>query len=277
MERLDFDGEIVWRPRSEYVAHSHLKRFMDRHGFATLEQLQGRATADIARFWEAVFDYLDIQFYEPFSRVVDLSGGKPWARWCVGAKMNIVHNCLDKWMGGPTQKRAALRWEGEEGATRILSYGDLNRQVNRLANALRGPGLGRGDAIGLYMPMVPEIAIALLAIVKIGGVILLLFSGYGAGAAAIGVPHPIKGQAVVCFCVLQPGYTPSDVLAQDLQALAAQELGKPLKPSEVHFVPDLPRTRNAKVMRRVIRAAYHGDGAGDLSALVNPEAVEAIQ
>jgi acetyl-CoA synthetase len=98
-----------------------------------------------------------------------------------------------------------------------------------------------------------------------------------AEAAAIGVPHPIKGQEVVCFCVLQPGHTPSDALAHDLQALAAQELGKPLKPGAVRFVPDLPKTRNAKVMRRVIRAAYLGDDPGDLSALVNPEAVEAIR
>nr|HID14581.1 AMP-dependent synthetase [Anaerolineae bacterium] len=155
---------------------------MDRHGVATFDELIQRSTEDIAWFWEAVLEQLGIQFYEPYEKVVDLSQGIPWARWCVGGKMNVVHNCLDRWMGTPVQNRAALRWEGEEGDTRILTYGDLYREVNRLTNALRGMGLGKGDAIGLYMPMVPEIAVALLAIVKIGGIVLPLFSGYGAGA-----------------------------------------------------------------------------------------------
>jgi acetyl-CoA synthetase len=98
-----------------------------------------------------------------------------------------------------------------------------------------------------------------------------------AEAAAIGVPDPVKGQAVVCFCVLQPDHIPSDALVETLKALAAQELGKPLKPREVHFLPDLPKTRNAKVMRRVIRTAYLDQNPGDLSALVNPEVVDAIR
>ena len=182
MERLEYGGEIVWRPTPEYVERSHIKRFMDRHGVATFDELIQRSTEDIAWFWEAVLEQLGIQFYEPYEKVVDLSQGIPWARWCVGGKMNVVHNCLDRWMGTPVQNRAALRWEGEEGDTRILTYGDLYREVNRLTNALRGMGLGKGDAIGLYMPMVPEIAVALLAIVKIGGIVLPLFSGYGAGA-----------------------------------------------------------------------------------------------
>ena len=89
-------------------------------------------------------------------------------------------------MGGrpETRDRQALVWEGEEGATRSLTYGELAAEVNRCANALRSLGLGKGDAIGLHMPMTPEIGVALLAIAKIGGVILPLFSGYGAGAIA---------------------------------------------------------------------------------------------
>jgi acetyl-CoA synthetase len=98
-----------------------------------------------------------------------------------------------------------------------------------------------------------------------------------AEAAAIGVPDPLKGQEVVCFCVLQPGQGASDALATELRALVAQQLGKPLRPREVRFLPDLPKTRNAKVMRRVLRAAFLGEDPGDLSALVNPEIVEAIR
>ena len=87
-------------------------------------------------------------------------------------------------MNTPKQDHVAIRWEGEEGTIRQLTYRDLNNQVNQVASALRAIGIGKGDAIGLYMPMVPEIAIALLAIAKIGGIILPLFSGYGSGAIA---------------------------------------------------------------------------------------------
>ena len=182
MDEFDFGGEIVWRPTQEQIERTHLKQFMQRHQIKTHGELMRRSIKETEWFWSAVLDYLGIQFYEPYDKVIDVSKGAPWAQWCVGGKMNIVHNALDKWIGTPTQNRAAIRWEGEEGATRVLTYGDLYRQVNRLANGLRSLGLSKGDVIGLYMPMTPEIAVALLAIVKIGGIILPLFSGYGAGA-----------------------------------------------------------------------------------------------
>jgi acetyl-CoA synthetase len=95
-------------------------------------------------------------------------------------------------------------------------------------------------------------------------------------AAAIGVPDEMKGQALVCFCVLRAGHSPAPALEQELMALVGTRLGKPLKPAAVRFVRDLPKTRNAKVMRRVIRAAYLGDAPGDLSSLENPQAVDEI-
>lgn len=184
MGEHDAQSGIVWQPIPENVERSNLKRFMDQHGILTLEELMRRSTEDIAWFWEAVLDDLGIEFYEPYSMIVDLSQGLAWPKWCVGAKLNIVHNCVERWQGTPTQNRTALRWEGEEGTERALTYGDLEREVNRLSNGLRALGLGKGDVIGLFMPMVPEIAIALLAIIKIGGVVLPLFSGYGATAVA---------------------------------------------------------------------------------------------
>jgi acetyl-CoA synthetase len=95
-------------------------------------------------------------------------------------------------------------------------------------------------------------------------------------AAAIGVPDEIKGQAAVAFVVLEPGFEPSDAFRSELRGLVAKELGKPLAPNAVLFVADIPKTRNSKVMRRVIRAVYLGQPRGDLSALVNPEAVDEI-
>ncbi len=182
MPSFDFGGEIVWRPTPEYTQGSRLKYFMERHGIASVEQLLRRSTEDLDWFWNAVLEDLGIEFYQPYSHVLDISRGIAWPQWCVDGKMNIVHNCLDKWIGTPTQNRAALCWEGEEGATGLLSYAELHREVNRLANALRELGIKKGDVIGLFMPMVPEIAVGLFAVVKIGAIVLPLFSGYGADA-----------------------------------------------------------------------------------------------
>ena len=96
-------------------------------------------------------------------------------------------------------------------------------------------------------------------------------------AAAIGIPNEIKGNEIICFCVLAPGYESSDELRSELRLKVATEMGKPLRPKEIKFVSDLPKTRNAKVMRRIIRSAYLGQDPGDTSSLVNPEAVEEIK
>jgi acetyl-CoA synthetase len=182
MAGLEFGGDIVWRPTPELIAQSNLKRFMDWHGLGSLPELMRRSTEDIAWFWDAVLKDLDIVFYQPYTQMVDLSQGLPWPRWCVGGEMNIVHNCLDKHAGTPTDSRIAVRWESEEGAVRTFTYAEVRREVNRAANALRSLGLGKGDAIAVFMPMTPEIVVAMLAIIKIGGVFLPLFSGFGAHA-----------------------------------------------------------------------------------------------
>ena len=87
----------------------------------------------------------------------------------------------------------------------------------------------------------------------------------------------LKGSALVCFCVLAPGFAPSDALAGELRRQVTAELGKPLRPKAIRFVSDLPKTRNAKVMRRVIRSAYLGEDPGDTSSLVNPGVIEELR
>ena len=181
-DSFPFGQEVVWEPDPEVVANSNLRTFMDQHDLPDLDALQERSTSDVGWFWEAVLDDLDIEFYRDYDAIVDLSNGIERPTWCVGGKMNIVHNLLDKWQGTPVEDRVALRWEREDGTTEALTYGELHRRVCRCANALRDLGLGMGDRIGLYMPMTPEIVIAFLAIVKIGGILLPLFSGYGVGA-----------------------------------------------------------------------------------------------
>jgi len=183
-EPFDFGGPVVWRPSSEYIETANLTRFMSMHGIADFDELMQRSTSDAGWFTEAMIDFLDIRFYEPYQSILDLSRGIAWPQWCVGGKLNIVYNCLDKYIGTPQADQLALVWESENGETLTMTYGELNRKVNQVANALRSLGLGKGDAIGLFMPMTPEIVMALLAIAKIGGIILPLFSGYGAGAVA---------------------------------------------------------------------------------------------
>ena len=161
------------------MRESNLQQLMQQHGIASYDELQQRAHDDIGWFWDATLKQLDIQFYTPYSKIVDLSNGIQFPRWCVNGKMNIIHNCLDKWQADEHAHRTALIWESEDGESLHLTYEELHRHVCQCANALKQLGLGKGDAVGLYMPMVPELIIAFLAIIKIGGVILPLFSGYG--------------------------------------------------------------------------------------------------
>jgi acetyl-CoA synthetase len=179
-----FGGDIVWKPTPKNVEHANLTAFMRTHAIKDFNELMQKSTSDVAWFTDAILKYLDIHFYEPYSKVVDLSNGIQSPKWCVGGKMNIVHNCVDKYQSSVIGDHAerSVAWEGEEGATKTLTYEELYKEVNKTANALRSLGLGKGDAIGIFMPMTPEIVIALLAIAKIGGIILPLFSGYGAGA-----------------------------------------------------------------------------------------------
>jgi acetyl-CoA synthetase len=184
-EDFDFGGEIAWRPTPDYTQHSHLRRFMQTHGLANFDELLARSTGDVAWFTDAVLKYLDIRFSRPYTQVVDLSRGIAWPRWCVGGELNITTSCLDKYQDDPALAgRPAILWEAEGGQAGSLSYAELYRQTSQCANLLRSLGLGQGDAIGIYMPMTPEIVVALLAIARIGAIILPLFSGYGAGAVA---------------------------------------------------------------------------------------------
>jgi len=179
-----FGQKIVWQPDPQWIKESNLQRFMVKHQISSYDELMKRSIDDISWFWDETLKDLDIQFYQPYEKVVDLSEGIQFPRWCVGGKMNIVHNCLDKWRDTPVWNQTALIWEGEEGNVVRLTYSELNREVNHCANALKNLGLGKGDAVGLYMPMIPELAIAFLAIIKIGGIILPLFSGYGPAAVS---------------------------------------------------------------------------------------------
>src|SRR5467141_3550037 len=106
----------------------------------------------------------------------------PFAKWFVGGKLNISENCLDRHLAGPRRNKAAIIWEGEPGDKRVLTYHDLWREVNRFANVLKGLGVKRGDRVTIYMPMIPELPVALLACSRIGAVHSVIFGGFSARA-----------------------------------------------------------------------------------------------
>ena len=122
--------------------------------------------------------FLGIDFPTPYRQVLDVSDGIPWARWFVGGKTNFAHLAVDR----HPPDRTAIVWEGEDGEVRTWTYGELRAQADGLAALLAERGIGEGDAVGVYMPMIPETVAALLGIAKVGAVFLPLFSGYGAEA-----------------------------------------------------------------------------------------------
>ena len=105
----------TWYPTKNYIENSRLKAFIDRHHLLSYEDLLQKSTTNLEWFWTAIFEELDIQFYEPYKRIIDTSKGPAWPRWCIGGSLNIVHNCLDKWIDTTTESKVAVQWEGEDG------------------------------------------------------------------------------------------------------------------------------------------------------------------
>jgi acetyl-CoA synthetase len=199
----ELSDDVVWRPTPEVVAQSNLLRFMKAFGARDLADLHERSTADLEGFWRAVFQDLDIQFYEPYTRLIDTTRGIQWPRWCAGGRLNIVHNCVDKRRHDP---RLAIRWEGEDGSSCELTYQQLADEVNRAVNALRRLGVKKGDVVALFLPMLPETAIALFTVAKLGGIVLPLFSGYGAEAVATRLAHSGATCLITCDAFRRHGH-----------------------------------------------------------------------
>jgi acetyl-CoA synthetase len=179
-----FGQSIAWTPDPATCDASRLMRFAREHGVDSYPALLDWARADIDRFWDAVLQDLDVRFSHPYRRAYEPTGDPAFPRWCPEGRLNITQTLLDKWIAGEAAERDAIRYESEEGEVEQITYRDLHARVEQLAASLRASGIGAGDAVGLLMPMTPEIVVAFLAIVRIGGVVLPLFSGYGEDAIA---------------------------------------------------------------------------------------------
>ena len=135
------------------------------------------AEADHEGFWEKQAKELD--WAEPWSQVLDWSN-PPFAKWFVGGKLNVSHNCVDRHVEAGNGDRVAIHWRGEEGEERDITYSDLHRDVQRFANALKDRGIGAGDIVGIFLPMIPEVVVAMLACARIGAPHNVVFGGFSA-------------------------------------------------------------------------------------------------
>ncbi len=171
----------VWRPDASLMHESNVARFMAAEGIGDFATLVRRSIDDPEWFWPAVIRFLDLPFSGSLDPVVDTSAGIPWATWFPNAQCNVAHACVDTYPAD----QAAIVWESEAGDTRTLTGAELRSLTDRIANALLAHGVGAGDAVGLFMPMIPETVATLFAIAKIGAIFLPIFSGYGADAVAV--------------------------------------------------------------------------------------------
>jgi acetyl-CoA synthetase len=143
-----------------------------------LEKVSKEALADPGKFWAE--QARNLTWFKEWDTVLDWN--PPFARWFVGGKINASVNCLDRHIGTDTKNKAAIIWEAENGETRTLTYLQLYYQVNKFANALKDFGVKKGDRVTIYLPMVPELPIAMLACARIGAIHSVVFSGFSAQA-----------------------------------------------------------------------------------------------
>jgi len=194
MSSLDEFDEVVYEPPADVVESSNVYQFMQQYGIEdydelhrrSVEEIDGEPDSGLAWFWDAVVDYLDLEFYEDYHTVLDDTDGPQFTDWYVGGELNIAHNVVDRHArpDNPTRNDVACIWEGEDGDVRELTYHELHRQTNQVANALEARGIETGDTVGLYMPMVPEVISILYGCFKVGAIAVPIFSGFGVDATA---------------------------------------------------------------------------------------------
>ena len=191
------DQPIAWTPTPKIIERAQLTKFMRQIGVSTWDELYVYSINDVEKFTEEVIKFLDIKFDPPYEKLLDTSDGIEFPQWFTASKaetrpvgsvphagLNITTMCLDRWQTDEMKDQPAVIWEGEDGAEETLSYEQLLIDVEKCAAGLRANDLGKGDAIGIHLPMIPETVVALLAINRIGAIAVPVFSGYGVEAIA---------------------------------------------------------------------------------------------
>src|SRR5256885_2331437 len=173
--------ERVFPPPKDFSSRAHIK------SLAQYRKLYNESIKSPEKFW-AKQAKNELVWFKPWKKVFQWK--EPFVRWFVGGQLNVSHNCLDRWLETPTANKAALIWEGEPatdgkpGEERVLTYKQLHREVCRFANVLKRNGVRKGDRVLIYLPMVPEAAIAMLGCARIGAVHSVVFGGFSAQSVA---------------------------------------------------------------------------------------------
>jgi acetyl-CoA synthetase len=163
----------LFPPSAEFAQNATIKSFEE------YQQLYAKAKADPQAFWAELAEK-ELHWFEKWSEILDWQ--PPFAKWFVDGKINICYNCIDRHLTTWRRNKAAIIWEGEPGDSRTITYEQLHREVCQFANALKELGVKKGDVVGIYMPMIPEAAIAMLACARIGAPHSVVFGGFSADA-----------------------------------------------------------------------------------------------
>ena len=172
---------MIWEPSREFIERTNVWRFMERLGFSDREAFLHFSRENPERFWDELMREMDVEWFTPYRQVLDSTDGLEWTRWFAGGRLNIAHNCLDRWADSG---RVACLWEGENGAPRSITFEEVRNEANRIANGLLSIGLEAGDRVALCLPMVPEILSILYGCFKAGLTVVPIFAGFGAAAIA---------------------------------------------------------------------------------------------
>ena len=200
MDTVPDTDEVVHEPDPAFAQATNVQQFMDEYEIPDYESLIERTTTEIEGepasgvdwFWDELVDYLGIDFFEEYDTVRDDTDGPQFTDWYPGGELNIAHNVVDRHAETDAAARntVATIWEGEDGEVREVTYHELARQSNRVANYLDSVGVETGDTVALYMPMVPEVVSILYGCFKIGAVAVPIFSGFGVDATATRLRDP---------------------------------------------------------------------------------------
>jgi acetyl-CoA synthetase len=181
---MSVETEIIWLPTEDYLERSRLLAFARKQGVDGYQGLQDWSAQDPGAYWDAAVRDMGFEFEPGYAQPVDMSRGKEWPEWFPGAGFDYVTNIFDLAFERGAAHELAVIWEGDGGDSRSLTFQQLWDETRRFANALERLGIAKGDRIGIFMPMIPETVIAVLACGLIGAIYIPMFSGYGAEAVA---------------------------------------------------------------------------------------------
>lgn len=178
-------SDYTWVPSAEYVENANVTRLARKHGISSIDELRARSVTDISWYWDAVIQDLRLPFSKPYTQVLDLSSGIEHPDWFVGGEINVTRACLERWSDDPAARdRPAVIHEAEDGNVRSLTYAELSQQVETIASGLCRLGVRKGDAVALFLPMIPEAVVCMYAVARLGAVLVPLFSGFAPAAIA---------------------------------------------------------------------------------------------